>query len=566
MKDVFIETKKRELLLDMLSTVRATALKKMSVIQLISMVLDATDRAGELVPDDAKPYVAELQKRLSLSTPYEVVFLSVFVDRFDCTIYLRDIAGHFRARSIAILEHIGSIDSLVKRKIIRRTTGRNDEPAYKLSNDVLNALKHGKIIEPKSLSNLNITDFINEIDDVLDRAQYDCMTNDELSEELSYLIDNNQNLYFAQKLKEYKFFVSDLVLYLRMALLFINDSDDFIGKHNFEDWFGAGVLRHIVSELEYGSHTLMKLNLVEHATADGQIDPEYWKLTEFSKMDILQELKLTPPSKPKNNLTKYESIKEKQLFYNARVSKEVSKLNDLLDDNRMKRVLKRMEENGMRKGFTCIFYGGPGTGKTETVLQLARQSKRDIMFVDVPNIRSKWVGDSEKNIKRVFDQYKALAKDNDLAPILVFNEADAILTKRKEGGTMGVDKMENAMQNIILQEMENLEGIMIATTNLTGNLDSAFERRFLYKIEFDKPSVNERQHIWKTMIPDLSDNQAYVLAKKYDFSGGQIENIARKRIISDILEDRDDVDIEAIIESCDVELLNKKSVSSVGFV
>ena len=139
------------------------------------------------------------------------------------------------------------------------------------------------------------------------------------------------------------------------------------------------------------------------------------------------------------------------------------------------------------------------------------------------------------------------------------------MNKRLEGGTGAVDKMENAMQNIILQEMENLEGIMIATTNLTGNLDAAFERRFLYKIEFDKPSPKERKDIWKTFLTDLTDEQAAELSKRFDFSGGQIENIARKRIVSDILEDRDELDMDCIIESCQAELLNKKGANRIGF-
>lgn len=113
--------------------------------------------------------------------------------------------------------------------------------------------------------------------------------------------------------------------------------------------------------------------------------------------------------------------------------------------------------------------------------------------------------------------------------------------------------------------MENLEGIMIATTNLTGALDAAFERRFLYKIEFDKPSPSERKHIWKSMLTDLTESQALMLAQQFDFSGGQIENIARKRIISDILSDNDTLDINAIIESCKSESYKKHSTSKIGF-
>ena len=115
-------------------------------------------------------------------------------------------------------------------------------------------------------------------------------------------------------------------------------------------------------------------------------------------------------------------------------------------------------------------------------------------------------------------------------------EADAVLGIRQEGASQAVEKMENSIQNIILQEMEQLDGIMIATTNLTQNLDKAFERRFLYKIEFEKPSTEAKSRIWRSMIPTLDERTAAMLAARYDFSGGQIENIARKRTIDIILQ------------------------------
>ena len=120
-------------------------------------------------------------------------------------------------------------------------------------------------------------------------------------------------------------------------------------------------------------------------------------------------------------------------------------------------------------------------------------------------------------------------------PILLFNEADAVFGIRQEGAGSAVDKMENSIQNIILQEMEDLDGILIATTNLTCNLDKAFERRFLYKIRFEKPSVEAKSRIWRTMIPELGEAEALQLASDFDFSGGQIENIARKKTVKSLI-------------------------------
>ena len=125
--------------------------------------------------------------------------------------------------------------------------------------------------------------------------------------------------------------------------------------------------------------------------------------------------------------------------------------------------------------------------------------------------------------------------------------------------------MENSIQNIILQEMETLDGIMIATTNLTQNLDTAFERRFLYKIKFEKPTEEARAHIWHSMIPDLSELQVHTLASKYDFSGGQIENIARHYAIDNILHGQSQDTLPMLIRHCDNERLETKRPTKIGF-
>ena len=141
-----------------------------------------------------------------------------------------------------------------------------------------------------------------------------------------------------------------------------------------------------------------------------------------------------------------------------------------------------------------------------------------------------------------------------------------MIGKRQEGAARAVDKMENSIQNIILQEMESLEGIMIATTNLAQNLDAAFERRFLYKVKFDKPSSLQRSKIWQTMLPVLSEDTAVRLASLYDFSGGQIENITRKCGIESVLYGDDYITEDMIAQYCKEEVLEKQTRGKIGFV
>ena len=268
----------------------------------------------------------------------------------------------------------------------------------------------------------------------------------------------------------------------------------------------------------------------------------------------------------KAGVLKVEDIVEKKLFYDDTIQSRIIELGQLLDDKQYQVIRSRLKESGFRCGFTCLFYGEPGTGKTETVLQLARQTGRDILQVNISEIKSMWVGESEKNIKQIFDSYRRKVEEFKITPILLFNEADAIISKRQEGAERAVDKMENTIQNIILQEMESLDGILIATTNLAQNMDKAFERRFLYKINFTKPTLEARISIWHEMIPALSEDDTRILATKYDFSGGQIENIARHYTIDSILHGTAGNAFETLTLHCDNERIeNKTNKKKIGF-
>ena len=186
------------------------------------------------------------------------------------------------------------------------------------------------------------------------------------------------------------------------------------------------------------------------------------------------------------------------------------------------------------KGISILLYGYPGTGKTEFCLQLAKTHNLPIMEVNVAQIQNKWVGESEKNARNVFKQYRKLRRQSQRECILLFNEADALFSKRVDVSS-SVDMMNNALKNIFLEEMENLDGIILATTNLTGNLDAAFERRFLYKVGFAKPNIQTSALVWKNYFRRIPTEQALQLAKRFDFSPGEICNVRRKYDIEKIL-------------------------------
>lgn len=309
---------------------------------------------------------------------------------------------------------------------------------------------------------------------------------------------------------------------------------------------------------------LFRHKIIEEVSVDGLVEEGQFKIRDDIVEDFLKEA--TPYERNKSILLE-DSAKytPKELFYNEAEKQQIQRLSALLSPDNLHRVFESMEAKGMRTGFTCLFFGAPGTGKTETALQLARATGRKVLCADIAQILSKWIGESEQNARRLFRDYRKANEENELSPILLLNEADAFLGKRFENVRNSTEKMENGLQNIFLEELERFSGILIATTNLTSNLDPAFDRRFLFKIRFDKPCTEVSASIWRSIIPELSEGEALQLASSYDFSGGQIENIARKRNVDAILNGTDP-DFSTIHRYCEEERMERNSERpKIGF-
>ena len=177
-----------------------------------------------------------------------------------------------------------------------------------------------------------------------------------------------------------------------------------------------------------------------------------------------------------------------------------------------------------------IFYGPAGTGKTMTAYSLAKSLKRQVLAFDCSKILSMYVGESEKNVRKIFDTFYDLSTKTKTEPILLLNEADQFLGARSSGNITGSDQMHNQMQNIFLEQIENFRGMLIATTNLLENIDKAFSRRFNYKIEFKKPNQEQRVALWEKMLPKdapYEDGFDVTELAEYSLTGGQINLIVK---------------------------------------
>lgn len=207
----------------------------------------------------------------------------------------------------------------------------------------------------------------------------------------------------------------------------------------------------------------------------------------------------------------------------------------LMQDWGMNRILK--------PGFRCLFYGPPGTGKTLTATLLGKRFEKDVYRVDLSSVVSKYIGETEKNLERIFE------KTEMLNCILFFDEADAIFGKRSNVNEAH-DRYANQEVSYLLQRIEDYDGVVILASNFNSNIDDAFLRRFQSIVHFPMPNAQERLQLWqKAFSPKVVLEEGFdleELSQKYQLTGGAIINVVRYASLNAIHRG------EAIIRKMDV--------------
>ncbi|MEI6173245.1 MAG: ATP-binding protein [Bacteroidota bacterium] len=415
---------------------------------------------------------------------------------------------------------------------------RGNSNGYEIANEVIEAvLKNAphklRIAIPDNLRDtlMVIRRIIKETTDYFSNSHLD-------TEELLSEIDRFSFFPFIDKLLNN----TDLTDIEKITLFWfsaeiLNGRDDFDLISTLEAITGDGTeVNSLIREIKSEKTAIMR---------DGYIRFVNQCLADFSSVtlgdrildDIGQDI-------PKKGSTKFVSkycllivpteIQEKVLFFNPDNEISVNEIMEFTAPESFSNMEKRFTASGLKPGLTMLFYGLPGTGKTELVRQIAKLHQRVILQVEISAIKNMWVGESEKNLKKVFLEYQAALKHYENTPILFFNEADGILGERRQT-QHAVDQMLNTMQNILLQELEDFQGIFIATTNLIVNIDRAFDRRMLYKLNFQTPNEETRFNILKKEFPDIAEPLLNQISMKHTLSGGQIQNIKKKFLVDTLL-------------------------------
>lgn len=547
-------------------------MEQMDLLQAFEIIVDKAKNSslGEKFYQEADSHLSFVSDKLRISKRASTI-MALFADRYDDShIQFSDYTDFLDCRILSLLRYAKETQELVDKEYICRY--KDDGLYYSIPVEVMEAFQRNEPYVPSDVEELTARELFDKFDELFTKCRRRKIDKQVLRKKLRALVSKNEKLDFVKAMASFDVDTDDVdfPLFILFCTLFVINGDDDIRYHDLEFLYEEGEVawRWAKRGLSQGDHLFFVEKFIEYTNDDGFVDRESFKITDDAKKQLFSELNLSSMrgSRPKGGMISFEDIKPKQLFYNSKESKQVGELATLLDEEHYQSIRNRLKETNFRSGFACLFYGAPGTGKTETVLQIAKKTGRDLIQVNVSEIKSMWVGESEKNIKGIFDDYKQKVKQSAKAPILLFNEADAIIGKRQVGAERAVEKMENSIQNIILQEIEQLDGILIATTNLAENMDKAFERRFLYKIKFERPNLDCRSKIWQSMIPALNGTDVGYLAGKYDFSGGEIENIARHYIIQSILHGKPENTVKSLTEFCESERLGGSySKRKVGF-
>ena len=539
-------------------------------LEWIELVINESSKKGNIKETLIEtPEIKELLKFFNISYE-ELVILSILIDggirqeEIGIDVFLEHFGGGLSGlsdinQSLHSLISKGYVVSTIKNKFSKTLIKQNFQVDEKVYEAILYNKKERLEFKPAK----NFTELLKNIHEIYTKRCDGCYD----ANTLKKLIE--KELSSAKKFDELEWLNSfsdlsleDKILFLFAAYTHQKDEEQIDLEYHIkqiEDNFSKQ--KSLRDSIANKTSMLIKNDLL-FKSEDGFVFDEFVGLTKKASRALFQ--------KESNKEKKFvystativlpESIVLEELFYNESEWEQINTIEKILSIEKHQQVVNQLEENGLAKGISILFNGYSGTGKTATAKRIAKITNRPLFCVDVEKVVNKWIGDSEKSTKKIFDEYYEYCKECEQTPILFFNE-DSIFSKRVEVSHSS-DRTHNSMQNILLEQMEQFTGISIVTSNHAEKLDKAFERRFLYKVEFEKPSKETQQKLLRNAFNYVSKETIENALENYSFTGGQIYNIRKKYIMQSII---NDTDINSLfIKLCKDEIKTKTN-SKIGF-
>ena len=518
---------------------------------------------SEFNMEDFKNKLNLLQTCLPINRPFDVAVykecMSYFKQKYDATasevlvIVSFLLSGNFYLSAFRIACITGlpmdvvlsSLNSLHSRNILKKHTGTNGyEPSQMLYSEIID-LHHSEDSEEE----MEAYDFDDiEMHNILVNQFQENKSDSELGEynrsicEIVGMIDGpiykHPDLIFSAGCEYIGILerndTEQLVFFFMCSHFLGNGSQTMDPKQFSPKNYRIDITN---EEFSCALDSLASANLVEKVFTDSDRESEKSKYVYRLSLKAVKSLFRGTLDKLNYNellqfgtVTLHSDIKSRILFFDEQTETKVHDLERVFSVSDYSRLTGIFEKNGLKPSVACLFYGAPGSGKTELAKQLARKTGRDIIIADISRLESMWMGASEKHYRAIFAAYKYLCAVSEHFPILVFNEADGIMARRLSNPSNYHESLGNRLQNLLLEELENFEGIFIATTNFAANLDDAFKRRFIHKIHFDRPDGATLRMMWKEKMPSLSSEHLDSLVSTFRFTGAQIDNV-RKMIL-----------------------------------
>ena len=350
-------------------------------------LLQAIERVVELSDDSkmSKEFMEKAKAELQLLassfgiTERQAVLFCVCMEKGPHRVDYSDLACHLDIKKITALGYASDIDALVRRRLLKFRDVK-DEDVFDIPTAVIRCLKHNEVYELPRRTGLDCAEMFELLDQWFEDLDDDAISLRELEEEIQKLFDENKQISFVRKLREYYLSEHEEAMAAFFCHRLVNRDDDDIRFGQLEDLYDTKAdFNKAKVSLRCGNHKLMRKKLIEHRCEDGIANTTRYKLTEEAKRTLLAELKIDTTEEKLADAIKARDLTEKKMFYVKENEQQVSELLSFLMPDKYSEIHERMQQTGFRTGFACLFYGGPGTGKTETAYQLARQTGRDIM-------------------------------------------------------------------------------------------------------------------------------------------------------------------------------------------
>ena len=507
-------------------------------------------------------------KTTPLETMLFIAIYSVETVRL-CSVDARDITKFFGISNIDFLVLRKCLSGLLEKGLIRPVERRRRDEEYRITSAAERALFDNKPYKVTKAQPMDRYVFCNTISSLIEDRKQEHIDTRELFKLVEEEEVRQEHLTLVKEMRKLLPDVADRTLFYEIC-------DDFVAGRprltsvevtlgDIYDSMRSCFM--IAKSIMNKEHNLQTNDLIELQPAQFLAGAEV-SLTEKGRHLLLEEDFDLFASKGGSDkrLVSPDKIPARELFFSEELTEDIDFVKNSLQEEAFAELQKRLEANALPKGVAILFHGLPGTGKTAAVDMIAKATGRSVYHVDIAASKTCWFGESEKLFKKIFTDYRKMCETEERKPILLFNEADALFSKRRDvgAGSDNCAQTENALQNILLEELETLDGILIATTNMCDNFDTAFERRFLFKVQFGQPNTDAKRAIWKSKLSWLTEEDCDLLAKKYNMSGGEIDNIVRKSMMEEVLiGNRPTL---AMLEAwCRGEKLARKGGNAIGF-